>query len=102
MRTGDDIFGCVTKSNDTTAEITEPPVHKYTHNYKSELESMIGEKGDGVIKVCPTFLSPTNFFDSKRYVGLQAHHDNTYVHFVITVSERPERRRSWASYSSSS
>lgn len=46
-----DVFGCVRKINDTTVEITELPIHKWTQTYKGELEAMIGEKGDGVIKV---------------------------------------------------
>lgn len=47
-----DVFGVVKKLNDTTVEITELPVHKWTQTYKAELEGMIGEKGDGVVKVC--------------------------------------------------
>jgi DNA topoisomerase-2 len=47
-----DIFGVVRKVNDTTVEITELPIHKWTQSYKAELEAMCGEKGDGVIKVC--------------------------------------------------
>lgn len=46
-----DVTGIARKINDTTVEITELPIHKWTQNYKAELEAMIGEKGDGVIKV---------------------------------------------------
>lgn len=46
-----DVFGTVVKLNDTTVEITELPVHKWTQDYKVFLESMVGEKGEGVIKV---------------------------------------------------
>lgn len=46
-----DVTGIVRKINDTTVEVTELPIHKWTQNYKAELEAMIGEKGDGVIKV---------------------------------------------------
>jgi len=50
-----DVFGVVKKLNDTTVEITELPIHKWTQNYKAELEQMIaGDKEkekDGVIKV---------------------------------------------------
>ena len=59
-KTGDnkyDVFGCVRKINDTTVEITELPIHKWTQTYKAELENMIGEKGDGVIKVGPNLRS---------------------------------------------
>jgi DNA topoisomerase-2 len=47
-----DVTGIATKLNDTTIEVTELPIHRWTQNYKAELEAMIGEKGDGVIKVC--------------------------------------------------
>jgi DNA topoisomerase-2 len=46
-----DVTGVVKKINDTTVEITELPIHKWTQNYKAELESMIGEKTDGPVKV---------------------------------------------------
>jgi DNA gyrase/topoisomerase IV subunit A len=46
-----DVTGIATKLNDTTIEITELPIHKWTQTYKAELEAMIGEKGDGVVKV---------------------------------------------------
>jgi DNA topoisomerase-2 len=41
-----DVFGVVKKLNDTTVEITELPIHKWTQSYKGELEAMItGDKG---------------------------------------------------------
>jgi DNA topoisomerase-2 len=48
-----DMHGVIHKLDDTTVEITELPIHKWTQNYKSELESMIagGENKEGVIKV---------------------------------------------------
>lgn len=46
-----EITGVVRKTSDTTVEITELPIHKWTQTYKAELETMCGEKGDGVIKV---------------------------------------------------
>lgn len=46
-----DVIGVAKKLNDTTVEITELPIHKWTQNYKVELEAMAGEKGDGLIKV---------------------------------------------------
>jgi DNA topoisomerase-2 len=46
-----DVQGIARKVNDTTVEITELPIHKWTQGYKAELEVMCGEKGDGVIKV---------------------------------------------------
>ncbi|TFK47941.1 type II DNA topoisomerase [Heliocybe sulcata] len=62
------VCGAVNKIDDTTVEITELPIHKWTSTYKAELEAMIGEKGDGLVK------------DYKE------HHDNTNVHFVVTMS----------------
>ena len=46
-----DVTGIVNKIDDTTVEITELPIHKWTQNYKLELEAMMGEKGDGPVKV---------------------------------------------------
>jgi DNA topoisomerase-2 len=47
-----DVTGVARKVNDTTVEIKELPIHKWTQTYKAELEAMIGEKGDGAVKVC--------------------------------------------------
>ncbi|KAH9949498.1 type II DNA topoisomerase [Amylocystis lapponica] len=63
-----DVCGVATKLDDTTIEITELPIHKWTQNYKAELEAMCGEKGDGVVK------------DYKEY------HNNMNVHFVVTMN----------------
>ncbi|KAF9056399.1 DNA topoisomerase [Panaeolus papilionaceus] len=69
-----DATGVAQKINDTTVEITELPIHKWTQTYKAELEAMIaGDKEkekDGVIK------------DYKE------HHDNLNVHFVVTMSAK--------------
>jgi DNA topoisomerase II len=46
-----DVTGIVKKIDDTTVEITELPIHRWTQGYKVELEAMIGEKGDGPVKV---------------------------------------------------
>jgi DNA topoisomerase-2 len=46
-----DVTGIARKVNDTSIEITELPIHKWTQTYKAELEAMIGEKGDGMVKV---------------------------------------------------
>ncbi|KAJ8520376.1 hypothetical protein ONZ45_g2836 [Pleurotus djamor] len=62
-----DVTGFAKKVNDTTVEITELPIHRWTQNFKAELEAMIGEKGDGVVK------------DYKEY------HDNLNVHYVVTM-----------------
>jgi len=43
--------GIAKKLSDTTIEITEWPIHKWTQNYNAELEVMMGEKGDGIVKV---------------------------------------------------
>jgi len=51
-----DIFGVIKKLNDTTVEITELPIHKWTRDYKAELEAMVAvdmeEEKEGVIEVC--------------------------------------------------
>ncbi|KAH9963556.1 DNA topoisomerase [Russula dissimulans] len=72
-KTGDhkyDVTGIAAKVNDTTIEITELPIHKWTQTYKADLEAMIGEKGDGVVK------------DYKE------HHDNVNVHFVVNMAAK--------------
>ena len=46
-----DVTGIATKVNDTTIEITELPIHKWTSSFKNELEAMIGDKGEGTVKV---------------------------------------------------
>jgi DNA topoisomerase-2 len=54
-KTGDhkyDVTGIACKTSDTMIEITKLPIHKWTRTYKAELEAMIGEKGDGMVKVC--------------------------------------------------
>ncbi|KAH9065029.1 DNA topoisomerase II [Lactarius vividus] len=65
-----DVTGIARKVNDTTVEIVELPIHKWTQTYKAELEAMIGEKGDGVVK------------DYKE------HHDNVNVHFVVNMAAK--------------
>jgi DNA topoisomerase II len=45
-----DVMGAARKTSDTTIEITELPIHKWTRNFKTELEEMM-EKGESVIKV---------------------------------------------------
>ncbi|PCH33085.1 type II DNA topoisomerase [Wolfiporia cocos MD-104 SS10] len=65
-----DVAGVINKIDDSTVEITELPIHKWTQNYKAELEVMCGEKGDGPIK------------DYKEY------HNNMNVHFVITMEPK--------------
>src|ERR1700683_1115151 len=46
-----DVTGIVTRVNNTTIEIRELPIHKWTSNFKTELEVMIGNKGEGAVKV---------------------------------------------------
>jgi DNA topoisomerase-2 len=46
-----DVTGIATKIDDTTIEITELPIHKWTSNFKAELEAMIGDKTEGGVKV---------------------------------------------------
>ena len=42
-----DVLGTVRKLDDTTVEITELPIHKWTNQFKAELDSMM-EKNDGI------------------------------------------------------
>ncbi|KAM6498312.1 DNA topoisomerase, type IIA-like domain containing protein [Amanita muscaria] len=67
-----EVYGIASKVDDTTIEITELPIHKWTQNYKAELESMmVGEKEkEGVVK------------------EYKEHHDNSNVHFVVTMNAK--------------
>ncbi|TFK40935.1 DNA topoisomerase [Crucibulum laeve] len=68
-----DVHGCVRKIDNTTVEITELPIHKWTDSYKAELEQMIvGDKDnkEGFVK------------DYKE------HHDNLNVHFIVTMGAK--------------
>jgi DNA topoisomerase-2 len=55
------VCGVVKKLNDTTVEITELPIHKWTQPYKDELEAMIsGDKDkekEALVKVSDLFHS---------------------------------------------
>ena len=53
-----DVTGIVTKIDDTTVEITELPIYKWTQSFKVELEAMIGEKGDGPVKASTEYNLP--------------------------------------------
>lgn len=64
-----DVTGIAKKLNDTTVEITELPIYKWTQNFKADLEGMIGEKGDGVVKVRDGFQGLVYLAD--RLSGLQ-------------------------------
>ena len=47
-----DVYGSAKKINDSTIEIRELPIHKWTTAFKDELENMIsGEKSEGLVKV---------------------------------------------------
>ncbi|KAL0063257.1 DNA topoisomerase 2 [Marasmius tenuissimus] len=67
-----DVTGIVTKLDDSTVEITELPIHRWTQNFKAELESMMtNEKAsEGTIK------------------NYQEHHANQDVHFVIQMDPK--------------
>ena len=43
--------GTARKIDDTTVEITELPVRKWTQDFKKQLEQMIEEKNGGGVKV---------------------------------------------------
>ena len=64
-------FGVIDVMNDTTVEITELPVKKWTQDYKEFLESMI--EGEGAAK--GAFIKE-----------FQEYHTDTKAHFVVTMS----------------
>ncbi|KAF8523124.1 DNA topoisomerase II [Hysterangium stoloniferum] len=63
-------YGKAEQINATTIEISELPVHKWTIDFKAELEALCGEKGDGILK------------DYKE------HSTTTTVSFTLTMSEK--------------
>ncbi|KAJ3931519.1 MAG: DNA topoisomerase II [Lentinula lateritia] len=66
-----DVSGIVTKLDETTVEITELPIHKWTQSFKAELETMmVGEKGEGSVK------------------NYQEHHANENVHFIVQMDAK--------------
>ncbi|KAG7450762.1 type II DNA topoisomerase [Guyanagaster necrorhizus] len=66
-----EIIGAARKVDDTTVEVTELPIHKWTANFKKDLEAMMaGDKTDAV---------------KQNY---QEHHSNENVHFVIEMSPK--------------
>ena len=71
-----DVTGIVRKIDDTTIEITELPIHRWTQKYKMELEAMFGEKGDGPVKVCCLRMSFDFCLLNTASTGLQrtSHH----------------------------
>ncbi|KAJ9111708.1 hypothetical protein QFC19_001068 [Naganishia cerealis] len=71
--------GVINKIDNTTVEITELPVKKWTQDYKEMLEEWIvgTEKVDASIKALRTIAHQ----DYKEY------HTDTTVHFIVTMSE---------------
>jgi DNA topoisomerase II len=71
-----DVTGVAAKVNDTTIEITELPIHKWTGGFKKDLEEMIGDKSDGPVKVsshdlrlsiCGIFICSAGLQRTPRY-----------------------------------
>ncbi|KAK0198122.1 DNA topoisomerase II [Armillaria mellea] len=65
-----EVIGIARKVDDSTVEVIELPIHKWTANFKKDLEAMMaGDKTDAV----------------KNY---QEHHSNENVHFVIEMNPK--------------
>lgn len=56
-----DTVGVARKVDDTTIEITELPINKWNQAFKAELEALIEEKGEPLIKVCSACSNATPF-----------------------------------------
>ncbi|TFL06195.1 DNA topoisomerase [Pterulicium gracile] len=65
-----DTVGVARKVDDTTIEITELPINKWNQAFKAELEALIEEKGEPLIK------------DYKEY------HDKVNVHYVVMMTPK--------------
>lgn len=48
-------YGRAERIDAKTIEISELPIHKWTQDFKGELEALCGEKGDGPLKVSLIF-----------------------------------------------
>lgn len=100
-----DVTGFARKVNDTTIEITELPIHKWTQTYKAELEAMIGEKGEGVIKVRRSsvhFLSSLTVYGVCYRITRSITTTRTCTSWSIWLRRTCRRRRSRVLSSSSS
>ncbi len=78
-RIADDKYKCagvIKKVDDTTVEITELPLKKWTQDYKEMLEEWV----TGTEKI------PATIKDYKEY------HTDTTVHFIVTMSENEMRK----------
>jgi hypothetical protein len=97
-----DVTGIARKVNDTTVEIIELPIHKWTQTYKAELEVMIGEKGDGVVKVfvLPPICCALNQTPCRTTKNTTT--TSTYISWSIWRPRMSKRQKSKASPSSSS
>jgi hypothetical protein len=97
-----DVTGIARKVNDTTVEIIELPIHKWTQTYKAELEVMIGEKGDGVVKVfvLPPICCALNQTPCRTTKNTTT--TSTYILWSIWRPRMSKRQKSKASPSSSS
>ncbi|KAG2023227.1 DNA topoisomerase II [Coprinopsis cinerea AmutBmut pab1-1] len=85
-----DVVGVATKINDTTVEISELPIHKWTRTFKDELEAMItGEKKD---KDKDKDKDEDGKKDVVKNAGMvkdfKEHHDNLNVLFEVTMNPK--------------
>lgn len=70
------VEGLITQTGETTLEVTELPVGKWTQDYKEFLESLV---------------KPENKDDKPSILDYKEHHTDTTVHFAITLS--PEQMK---------
>lgn len=64
------VKGCITQIDDTTLEITELPIRKWTQDYKEFLE---------------TLVKPENKNEQPFITDYKEYHTDTTVHFVVTL-----------------
>ncbi|TFK76656.1 type II DNA topoisomerase [Pluteus cervinus] len=84
-----DVTGIVRKIDNETVEITELPIHRWTSNFKAELEQMIVDRKDR-----EKAKEKDKDKDDKAKVAkvdgwikdYKEHHDNMNVHFVISMA----------------
>ncbi|RXW18452.1 hypothetical protein EST38_g7420 [Candolleomyces aberdarensis] len=90
-----EIVGTVKKTSDTTVEISELPVHKWTQSFKAELESMI--TGDKPTKEKNKDDDKENEPETKKEKAkvkeplikdFKEHHDNLHVLFEVIMESK--------------
>ncbi|KAH6917161.1 DNA topoisomerase II [Coprinopsis sp. MPI-PUGE-AT-0042] len=86
-----DVMGVATKINDTTVEISELPIHKWTRNFKEELESLMADAKGAKEKEKDKENDDGQKKADKRsgmVKDFKEHHDNLNVLFEVSMNAK--------------